>query len=153
MVTQSLNDSKLLFCFSGVPRETEEEKEFADFPIFDDPNNSFSSMNFVYEPEQFDRLTKLVEFNTLFSMDTIKKELEEIVERKKSLTSKVLSFSDVVKTVNRVSSFKNKNSGREMKLTMSQQSEDLLKKYVNVNSLAEADSSDEDEFADALEEV
>ncbi|XP_042855448.1 cytosolic phospholipase A2-like isoform X3 [Penaeus japonicus] len=148
-----VNNNFKKFKAPGVPRETEEEKEFADFPIFDDPNNSFSSMNFVYEPEQFDRLTKLVEFNTLFSMDTIKKELEEIVERKKSLTSKVLSFSDVVKTVNRVSSFKNKNSGREMKLTMSQQSEDLLKKYVNVNSLVEADSSDEDEFADALEEV
>lgn len=127
--------------------------EFADFPIFDDPNNSFSSMNFVYEPEQFDRLTKLVEFNTLFSIDTIKKELEEITERKKSLTSKTLTFSDVVKTVKRVSSFQNKNSGRELKLTLSQQNEDLLKKYVNVNKLAEADSSDEEEFTDALQEL
>lgn len=111
-------------------------------------------MNFVYELEQFDRLTKLIEFNTLFSIDIIKKELEEITERKKScLTSKTLSLSDVVKTVKRVSSFQNKNRGRELKLTVSPQNEDLLKKYANVNSLTEADSSDEEEYTDALQEL
>ncbi|XP_027207890.1 cytosolic phospholipase A2 isoform X2 [Penaeus vannamei] len=149
-----VNNNFRKFKAPGVPRETEEEKEFADFPIFDDPNNSFSSMNFVYELEQFDRLTKLIEFNTLFSIDIIKKELEEITERKKScLTSKTLSLSDVVKTVKRVSSFQNKNRGRELKLTVSPQNEDLLKKYANVNSLTEADSSDEEEYTDALQEL
>lgn len=50
----------------------------------------FATMNFVYETIQFDRLATLVEFNTLLCVDTIKREMEKIVEQKKNLTQEVL---------------------------------------------------------------
>ncbi|ESP01691.1 hypothetical protein LOTGIDRAFT_52500, partial [Lottia gigantea] len=49
----------------GVPRETEEEFEFANFDLFDDPERPYSTFNFKYDHLAFDRLTKLTEFNTL----------------------------------------------------------------------------------------
>ncbi|KAL8178157.1 UNVERIFIED_CONTAM: Cytosolic phospholipase A2 [Gekko kuhli] len=53
----------------GVPRETQEEKDFADFDIFDDPNTPFSTFNFQYSNEAFKRLHDLMEFNTLNNLD------------------------------------------------------------------------------------
>lgn len=135
----------------GVPRETEEERQFADFPIFDDPNNSYSSMNFVYDPEQFDRLTKLVEFNTLLCIDTIKKELEDAVMRKKKYSPYTGDWVEIVK---RMSSFR-KDKGRDLKLKVSEENERRLKNYAmrnrGLDHQASRDSSDS-EYADALEE-
>lgn len=54
---------------AGVPRETQEEKDFADFDIFDDPDTPFSTFNFQYPNEAFKRLHDLMEFNTLNNMD------------------------------------------------------------------------------------
>lgn len=54
---------------AGVPRETQEEKDFADFDIFDDPNTPFSTFNFQYPNEAFKRLHDLMEFNTLNNID------------------------------------------------------------------------------------
>ena len=63
-------------------------------------------MNFAYEAIQFDRLTKLIEFNTLLCVDTIKKELEEVVEKKKKKQYiPKLTFKDVVNTMKGMSSF------------------------------------------------
>lgn len=53
----------------GVPRETQEEKDFADFDIFDDPDTPFSTFNFQYSNEAFKRLHDLMEFNTLNNLD------------------------------------------------------------------------------------
>lgn len=55
--------------YAGVPRETQEEKDFADFDIFDDPNTPFSTFNFQYSNEAFKRLHDLMEFNTLNNID------------------------------------------------------------------------------------
>lgn len=53
----------------GVPRETQEEKDFADFDIFDDPDTPFSTFNFQYSNDAFNRLHDLMEFNTLNNLD------------------------------------------------------------------------------------
>lgn len=55
--------------FTGVPRETEKEKDLADFDIFDDPESPFSTFNFQYSNEAFTRLHDLMEFNTLNNLE------------------------------------------------------------------------------------
>jgi len=55
--------------YAGLPRESKEEKDFADFDIFDDPNTPFSTFNFQYPNEAFKRLHDLMEFNTLNNLD------------------------------------------------------------------------------------
>nr|AWU67131.1 putative phospholipase A2 [Crangon crangon]AWU67132.1 putative phospholipase A2 [Crangon crangon] len=143
------------FSSPGVPRTTDEEKAFADFPIFDDVSNPYSSMNFVYEPLQFDRLTKLVEFNTLLCIDTIKKELEDIITRKKQHTYKPWTLIDVVNTVKRVNSFNKTGSKGNLKLKVSVENELQLKNFArqeqNLERQASIDSA-EGEFLDALEQ-
>ncbi|XP_064106608.1 cytosolic phospholipase A2-like isoform X2 [Macrobrachium nipponense] len=142
----------------GVPRETDEEKKFADFPIFDDPNNPFSSMNFVYEPLQFDRLTQLVEFNTLLCIETIKDELAEIITRKRQYAQKPMSISDVVNTVKRVNSIHRFSSNNTLKLKLSEENEFQLKNFIKEERTKweqqfSVDSSEEGEFFDAEEDV
>ncbi|KAJ0065483.1 hypothetical protein NL108_012445, partial [Boleophthalmus pectinirostris] len=53
----------------GVPRETEKEKEAADFDIFDDPETPFSTFNFQYNNKAFTQLHDLMEFNTLNNLE------------------------------------------------------------------------------------
>ncbi|KAJ7382064.1 Cytosolic phospholipase A2 [Desmophyllum pertusum] len=67
----------------GVPRKTAEEKEFADFSIFEDPEGYYSTFNFHYPPKPFDRLSKLCEFNTLLAKDTIKDVMADCVRRRR----------------------------------------------------------------------
>ncbi|XP_015232132.1 PREDICTED: cytosolic phospholipase A2 [Cyprinodon variegatus] len=78
----------------GVPRETEKEKEFADFDIFDDPESPFSTFNFQYSNEAFTRLHDLMEFNTLNNLEVIKEAIKDcIVARKESPSDLSLPFS------------------------------------------------------------
>ncbi|XP_059677974.1 cytosolic phospholipase A2 isoform X2 [Gavia stellata] len=80
----------------GVPRETQEEKDFADFDIFDDPNTPFSTFNFQYPNEAFKRLHDLMEFNTLNNIDVIKQAMMESIEyRKKNPSRCSVSLSSV----------------------------------------------------------
>ncbi|KAF5906235.1 cytosolic phospholipase A2-like, partial [Clarias magur] len=53
----------------GVPRETDKEKEFADFDIFDDPETPYSTFNFQYSNQAFKQLHDLMEFNTLNNIE------------------------------------------------------------------------------------
>uniref|UniRef100_A0A7N8WRJ6 Phospholipase A2 n=1 Tax=Mastacembelus armatus TaxID=205130 RepID=A0A7N8WRJ6_9TELE len=53
----------------GVSRETEKEKDLADFDIFDDPQSPFSTFNFQYSNQAFTRLHDLMEFNTLNNLE------------------------------------------------------------------------------------
>ncbi|KAB0396005.1 hypothetical protein E2I00_012990, partial [Balaenoptera physalus] len=55
----------------GVPRETQEEKEIADFDIFDDPESPFSTFNFQYPNQAFKRLHDLMYFNTLNNINVL----------------------------------------------------------------------------------
>ncbi|GFY73750.1 cytosolic phospholipase A2 [Trichonephila inaurata madagascariensis] len=66
-----------------VPRETEEELEFANFSIFSDCKKSYSIYNFKYPTKKFDRLNQLMEFNVLNNIDVIKENLLLVMERKK----------------------------------------------------------------------
>lgn len=112
--------------------------------------NPYSSMNFVYEPIQFDRLTKLVEFNTLLCIDTIKKELEDIVEKKKKFIPK-LTLQDVVNTMRRVSSVRSTKRGEnDLKLKVSAESERKLKR---MSSQQDPNDTSDSEFVDALEHI
>ncbi|XP_064615815.1 cytosolic phospholipase A2-like [Liolophura sinensis] len=67
----------------GVPRETTEEKEFAEFAVFDDPEAPYSTFNFTYTHKAFDRLSQLMEFNTLNHLKEIKEAITEAVQRKR----------------------------------------------------------------------
>ncbi|KAK5621957.1 Cytosolic phospholipase A2 [Crenichthys baileyi] len=79
---------------SGVARETEKEKELADFDIFDDPESPFSTFNFQYSNEAFTRLHDLMEFNTLNNLEVIKEAIKDcIVARKESPSGLSLPFS------------------------------------------------------------
>ncbi|KAG7279422.1 hypothetical protein CRUP_024241, partial [Coryphaenoides rupestris] len=53
----------------GVPRETESEKEYSDFDIFDDPETPYSTFNFQYSNQAFNQLHDLMEFNTLNNLE------------------------------------------------------------------------------------
>lgn len=66
----------------GVKRETDEEKAFGDFSLFDGTND-FAIWRFVYPNLSFDRLTKMMEFNVANNLDVIKTEMEEIIQRKR----------------------------------------------------------------------
>ncbi|NXM86063.1 PA24A phospholipase, partial [Oenanthe oenanthe] len=80
----------------GIPRETQEEKDFADFDIFDDPDTPFSTFNFQYPNEAFKRLHDLMEFNTLNNMDVIREAMVESIEYRKQNPSRCsVSLSSV----------------------------------------------------------
>ncbi|KAK6194956.1 hypothetical protein SNE40_000480 [Patella caerulea] len=72
------------FSKPGVKRESKEDLEFANFDLFDDPATPYSTFNFKYSHEQFTRLSKLTEFNTLLHLEEIKSSLAECVERKRA---------------------------------------------------------------------
>ncbi|XP_034531970.1 cytosolic phospholipase A2 [Notolabrus celidotus] len=78
----------------GVPRETEKEKELADFDIFDDPESPFSTFNFQYPNEAYVRLHDLMEFNTLNNLEVIKEAIKDcIVARKENPLCRPAPFS------------------------------------------------------------
>ncbi|KAK3542592.1 hypothetical protein QTP86_031298, partial [Hemibagrus guttatus] len=78
----------------GVPRETELEKEFADFDIFDDPETPYSTFNFQYSNKAFTQLHDLMEFNTLNNIEVIKEAMKEsIVYRKENPSRCAVSLS------------------------------------------------------------
>ncbi|KAM5149060.1 cytosolic phospholipase A2 isoform 2-T2 [Mantella aurantiaca] len=80
----------------GVRRETAEEKDFADFDIFDDPESPFSTFNFQYPNEAFKRLHDLMEFNTLNNIHVIKEAIQESIEYRREHPSRCsVSLSNV----------------------------------------------------------
>lgn len=64
-----------------MPRQTDEEKEFADFKLFDDPNRPYSTFNFTYSHRAFNRLTKLTEYNTLRFKSLMLQKIRESVRK------------------------------------------------------------------------
>lgn len=85
-----------LFLYLGVPRETQEEKEIADFDIFDDPESPFSTFNFQYPNQAFKRLHDLMYFNTLNNIDVIKNAIVESIEYRRQNPSRCsVSLSSV----------------------------------------------------------
>ncbi|XP_071450114.1 cytosolic phospholipase A2-like [Hetaerina americana] len=73
----------------GVRRETEEEKDFADFKIFSDPEDTYSMFHFCYNNLQFNRICQLMEFNTKLGIKTILKCMRKVIEKKRFCNSKI----------------------------------------------------------------
>ena len=67
----------------GILRETTEEKNYADFSLFENRDNWYSTFNFHYRNEQFNRLADLNEFNTLLSEQTIKDVIAGCIQRRR----------------------------------------------------------------------
>ena len=70
----------------GEPRETEAEKNFAHFDIFDN-TNAYAIWRFVYPNQSFDRMTAMMEFNVLNNLDVIRAEMAQLVQRKKKMNN------------------------------------------------------------------
>ncbi|XP_053380561.1 cytosolic phospholipase A2-like [Mercenaria mercenaria] len=66
----------------GVPRSTQEEKDYANFDIFDDPKGTYSTSNFKYTNQAFDRLADLMEFNTLLCKELIIENIKKCVKNR-----------------------------------------------------------------------
>ena len=64
----------------GCLRETDDEKEFGDFKIFDD-TTAYAIWRFVYPNLSYDRLTAMMEFNILNNIDVIKEEIQLVIEK------------------------------------------------------------------------
>ena len=74
---------KVFFLFiSGVPRSTEEDKDYANFSLFEDPDNCYSTFNFHYPSEQFNKLADLNEFNTLLAKETIRDVITDCIQNR-----------------------------------------------------------------------
>lgn len=95
--------SSYVYGFSGIRRRTKEDKDFADFDIFDDPATPYSTFNFKYSHLAFDRLSKLTEFNTLLNIEEIKTVISDVIERKRSEPSRCPCALEAVPLLRRVS--------------------------------------------------
>ncbi|XP_012988747.2 cytosolic phospholipase A2 [Esox lucius] len=82
----------------GVPRETDKEREFADFDIFDDSESPYSTFNFQYSNQAFTRLHDLMEFNTLNNIEVIKDAIKDSISQRRENPSRCsvsLSLSEI----------------------------------------------------------
>ncbi|KAI5099149.1 LOW QUALITY PROTEIN: cytosolic phospholipase A2 [Silurus meridionalis] len=82
----------------GVPRETDKEKEFADFDIFDDPETPYSTFNFQYSNQAYKQLHDLMEFNTLNNIELIKDAIKDSILQRRMNPSRCnvsLSLSEI----------------------------------------------------------
>ncbi|MGH0173027.1 UNVERIFIED_CONTAM: hypothetical protein FKN15_020669, partial [Acipenser sinensis] len=81
------------FC---VPRETQKEKEYGEFDIFDDPESPYSTFNFRYSNQAFKQLHDLMEFNTLNNIDVIKEAIIDSIKFRKENPSRCsVSLNDI----------------------------------------------------------
>jgi phospholipase A2 len=69
--------------FSGNERVSKEDREFADFPVFSDPDNPYSTFKFHFTPLAFDRLAELMYYNTTHAVDVIRAEMKNQVRVKR----------------------------------------------------------------------
>lgn len=67
----------------GVPRTTQEEIDFGNFAIFDDPAHPYSTFKFTYSHLEFERLSRLMEYNTLLCSDIIFDNISTCVKRRR----------------------------------------------------------------------
>lgn len=72
--------------FTGVPRTTQEEIDFGNFSIFDDPKRPYSTFKFTYTHIEFERISKLMEYNTLLSQETIFDNISVCIKRRRKFS-------------------------------------------------------------------
>ncbi|XP_053239642.1 cytosolic phospholipase A2 zeta isoform X1 [Podarcis raffonei] len=77
-----VNDTFHKYKAPGIERESEEEKSFGDFVIggIDSP---YWTLNFTYEPEDFDKLLELSRYNVLNNKEAVFKALSMALSRRK----------------------------------------------------------------------
>ena len=63
-----------------MKRETEEEKEFGDFDVIGD--GDYSTFKFTYDPEDFDRMVALMEYNVMNNSGIIKEAIMRKIHMK-----------------------------------------------------------------------
>ena len=74
----------MLFLFiSGVQRPTKEDKDYANFSLFEDPDSWYSTFNFHYPSEQFNKLADLNEFNTRLAEKTIEEVIADCIQSRR----------------------------------------------------------------------
>ncbi|GFO49461.1 cytosolic phospholipase a2 [Plakobranchus ocellatus] len=67
----------------GVLRTTQEEIDFGNFSIFDDPAHPYSTFKFTYTHQEFERLSLLMEYNTLLCKDIIFDNISTCIKRRR----------------------------------------------------------------------
>ncbi|KAM9064650.1 cytosolic phospholipase A2 zeta isoform X1 [Sarcophilus harrisii] len=67
----------------GVERETQKEKDFADF-IIKDQEYIYGMMNFTYQPNEFDRLVELSRYNILNNAEAVRSALSRALQRRQA---------------------------------------------------------------------
>ena len=63
----------------GVRRETDDDKLFGAFNLFDD-TNAYAIWRFVYPNLSYDRLTAMMEYNIDNNVHVIERELNDIIQ-------------------------------------------------------------------------
>lgn len=101
-----------IYFLPGIRRRTKEEKDFADFDLFDDAATPYSTFNFKYSHNAFERLSKLTEFNTLLNIEEIKTCIAQVVEKKRAEPPKCLCTLEDVPKLRRVSQKNRKRLSR-----------------------------------------
>ncbi|XP_060078629.1 cytosolic phospholipase A2-like [Ylistrum balloti] len=66
-------------------KQTDEEKEFADFSVFD--GDTYDSIKFEFTETEFLRISKLMEFNVHHSIDIVKETILKAVDRRQHNTT------------------------------------------------------------------
>ena len=67
---------------------TKEDKDYANFSLFEDPDDWYSTFNFHYHSEQFNKLADLNEFNTLLAEQTIQGVIADCIQNRRGSRSR-----------------------------------------------------------------
>lgn len=67
-----------------IVERSEEEKKFADFEVFGDPEDTYGTFNMKYDDTAYERLWQLMEFNTVLYKDEIIEMIGKCIENKKN---------------------------------------------------------------------
>lgn len=136
------------FIKPGVRRKTEEEKSFAQFDIFDDEKTPYSTFNFKYSHQAFQRLSQLTEFNTLANIEAIKDTIAKVIAQKRITPTKCPCKLEDIPKLRRVSQ-KNKNRlsrfvsrVRSGRYSISEAKKDIDKPLENDSPIVEEKSFD-----------
>lgn len=81
--------------FTGIERESEEEKTFADFQI-EGKDSPYRTFNFTYTSDEFDRLVQLNCYNVLNNMDAILKALRLGLSKRKQKAGPKCFFENLL---------------------------------------------------------
>lgn len=66
----------------GIERESDEDKSFGDFTV-EGKDSPYRTLNFTYEPHEFDKLVELSCYNVLNNKDIILEALNLALSRRK----------------------------------------------------------------------